>query len=74
MGDISRRIARLEEHFGGAECVCSGAKRESVCIIVERDWGPDRIQAAEAAAQFTCPTHGLQIPNLIRLSPVDAHL
>ena len=26
------------------------------------------------AAQFTYPTHELQIPNLVRLSPVDANL
>ena len=74
MGDISRRLARIEKHLGEASCVCSEAGFEIVCILIESDWGPDQIERAEAATRFTCPTHGLQIPNLIRLSEADATL
>jgi hypothetical protein len=74
MGDIGRRLARIEEHFSKAACVCSDDGREVVCVAVESGWRPDQIQIAEASAQFTCPTHGLQIPNLVRISQVDANL
>jgi hypothetical protein len=74
MGDILRRLARIEEHFSKAACVCSHEGREIVCVAVESDWNSDQIQMAEAAAQFTCPTHGRKTANLVRISQVDANL
>lgn len=69
MANISQRIARLEEKFGEAGCVCSERSHDVVCIVLN-----EQIEAAEAAAQFYCPTHGLRTPILARLSPTDANL
>jgi hypothetical protein len=60
MSDIEKRIERLEEILHARDCVC--AQRESQILWVPKDWPPERIQAAEAEATFTCPVHGKRLP------------
>jgi hypothetical protein len=72
MGDISRRIARLEEHLGDAACTCSG--REMAIVTIGSGWSAEQIEQAESAIQFVCPSHGLRSPDVLRISEADARL
>lgn len=76
MGDVGRRLARLEEKFGDATCACSDNLQGALAILVIKDdWGPEQIElAAASAAQFTCPTHGPRLRPLLRLTQSDAEL
>jgi hypothetical protein len=74
MGDISRRIARLEEHLGDAACTCTEAGRETAIVTIGSGWSAEQIAQADAATQWNCPSHGLQSPNILRISDADARL
>jgi hypothetical protein len=75
MGDIDRRIERIERLLGNADCMCGDPTRRTAVIIVEDDWDSERVRLAETAIGFDCPTHGFQLPKSVaRISPVDASL
>jgi len=74
MGDISRRIARLEEHLGEAACVCSQPEHLHAFVVIGKGWESEQIELAEASKQFICPTHGVRSPSLLRISKTDAQL
>ena len=74
MGDISRRIARLEEHLEEVACICSEGDRELAIVVIGSGWGAEQIARAEAATQVDCPSHGLRSPHILRISDQDARL
>jgi hypothetical protein len=74
MSDISRRIARLEEHLEDVACICSEGDRELAIVVIGSGWGAEEIERALAAAQVDCPSHGLRSPNILRIGEKDAKL
>jgi hypothetical protein len=55
-----------------AACTCFEPTHQLALVIVEQNWDTERIEAAEASVQFTCPKHGVRTPPIVRLSQSDA--
>ena len=75
MADLRRRIDRLEELIGGAECTCDRAESQVPLVVIDPSWSPAQIRAAEDdIARVSCSVHpGRRVP-AVRLSPTDARL
>jgi len=74
MASVESRIDRIEQLLGNAQCVCNARANSLAFVIVEPEWDKHRIKLAESACRFTCPTHGLHTPPILRLSPAEAAL
>jgi hypothetical protein len=74
MGEIARRLDRLERFIGAADCRCHAEENELRCVVVEPEWSAERIHIVDDAIQFDCPIHGLRRPAIVHLSPTDAML
>lgn len=74
MGEIGRRLDRLERLVGAADCTCHVGENELRCVVVEPEWSAEQIRNADDATGFDCPIHGLQRPTIVHLSPMDARL
>jgi hypothetical protein len=74
MGELIRRLDRLERLIGAADCRCHGGENELRWVVVEPEWSAEQIRIADEAIEFDCPTHGLRHPRIVHLSPTDAML
>jgi hypothetical protein len=75
MRSVETRLEQIEKQLGKAACVCSEPEHTHMAIVVIKDdWVPEDIERAEALIRFTCPTHGVQSPPILRFSEADARL
>jgi hypothetical protein len=82
MGEISRRIDRIEQILGDADCICN-TKRSSLVAVRPGGigepgycdaWTKEQRELAEASMGFTCPTHGFQRQRVLWISEVEVNL
>jgi hypothetical protein len=77
MANISQRIRRLEDAINAGACECAARFAPMAAleiVVVENDWTPERIRAADAEKSFTCPIHGQRLPPILHVSPTDMEL
>lgn len=73
MRSVKASLDLIEKQLGKTACVCPEHSNIAI-VVIKDDWGPDDIEHAEAAVRFTCPTHGVRSPLILRLSESDAKL
>src|SRR5271165_1644423 len=75
MRSVETRLEQIEKQLGKATCVCSEPEHLlAALVVIKDDWGPEQIERAAASVRFTCPTHGVQSPPILRFSEADARL
>jgi hypothetical protein len=70
MGDIGKRIDRLEEILGDRTCICASLAPIAI-VVVEKEWTPEQVDEAKAAQAIVCPVHGPRLPPIMTLSGSD---